>query len=125
MAGMTDAERRLRVLEARGEMMHGGNGGGPTLADHGELGAVLAAAIVSWDSIRWDPVEAKTAYTMMRTISLALDVLQGREVTETTREGVRALLAPTHGRYRIYGWQERKHPDALALFEQLQREGHL
>lgn len=124
MAGMSDAERRLRVLEARNRIVRGDESG-PTLAESGELGRLTSQALESWDSIRGDAVQAKAAFTMMRTISCALDVLQGREVSESVQVEVRALLAPTRGRFRVYGWQEQKHPDALALFEQLQRERHL
>ncbi|GAB3544389.1 hypothetical protein GCM10027404_01010 [Arthrobacter tumbae] len=121
---MSDVERRLRVLEARNEILHG-DSSGPSMAELGELGRLTVAALESWDSIRGDAVQAKAAFTLMRVASLALDVLQGREIVESVQVEVRALMSPTRERFRVYGWQEHKHPDALALFEQLQRERHL
>lgn len=121
---MTDVERRLRVLEARNKILRGAESG-PSMAELGELGRLTVKALESWDSIRGEAAQAKTAFTLMRVASLALDVLQGREVAESVQLEVLALMSPTLGRFRVYGWQEYKHPDALAVLEQLQRESHL
>lgn len=110
MAGVTDAERRLQVLEARNQIVRG-DGSGATMAEQGGLGRLTVAALESWDTIRGDGAAAATAFSLMRVLSCALDVLQGREVAESVQVEVRALMSPTRGPFRVYGWQEHKHPE--------------
>ncbi len=119
--------RRLTALESQARFL-APVADGFTLADCGELGLLVAAALEAYDDAAADRTRTLEAFQLIRVISYAADVMAGdQRRMAVNRDGLRDLFAteePEPGHARVM-WTDRKPPEALELFRFLESEGHL
>ncbi|MGO4144145.1 hypothetical protein AB4Y77_03595 [Paenarthrobacter sp. YAF11_1] len=119
-------QERLSALEFRGGVLAGRAGRRLRLRDFGELGKLTAKAFVTFERIRWERGQEASAHQLLRAVSFAQAAMSYPEqITERLRGELRAMFSPTLPKQIGHRWQADKHPDALALFDELVRRGHL
>jgi hypothetical protein len=89
------------------------------------LGTLTAKAFVAWERASRTG-EPGYAHQLMRTVSFAqLVMVRPGEIKDLLRDELRAIFSTSRPKIPPYRWQADKHPDALALYEELARAGHL
>ena len=116
---------RLIAIESRAGVLIGVGGRTLRLKEYGVLGILTAKAFVAYERASRTGEQAY-AHQLMRAVSFAqLVMVRPGTITDPLRAELRAMFSPTRPKQSVHRWQADKHPDALALFEELTRAGHL